>query len=153
MACRSVIRSNSLSGLAYSRQVVTPIFLDTNVAIALRDGAEPTRALIGELDQIPVISIITRIELENGVNRETMGVSRRRHLLERFLETISVEMFTPADIRAYGDIVHDLGYSRRQTLDRLIAAQVLSRDALLITRNGADFRKIDGLRLEIWPSP
>ncbi len=133
--------------------MATPVFIDTNVAIALRDGDEPTRALIGGLDQVPVISIITRIELENGVNREPGGVSPRRHLLERLLETISVEMFTPADIRAYGDIVYDLGYNRRQTLDRLIAAQVISRDALLITRNGADFRKIDGLRLEIWPSP
>lgn len=130
-----------------------PIFIDTNVAIALRDGDEPTRALIGALDRVPVISIVSRIELENGVNREPAGVSRRRLLLERLLETISVEMFTPADIRAYGDIVYDIGYGRRQTLDRLIAAQVLSRDAVLITRNGADFRKIEGLRLEIWPSP
>lgn len=133
--------------------MTTPVFIDTNIAIALRDGDAPTCALIGGLDQVPVISIITRIELENGVNRESGGVSTRRRLLERLLETISVELFAPADIRAYGDIVSDLGYSRRQTLDRLIAAQALSRDALLITRNGADFRKIEGLRLEIWPSP
>jgi tRNA(fMet)-specific endonuclease VapC len=129
------------------------IFIDTNIAIALRDGDADTRRRIGALDRVPVVSVISRIELENGVNREAGGVSRRRHLLERLLETIAVEMFTPADIRAYGDIVYNFGYSRRQTLDRLIAAQVLSRDAVLITRNGADFRKIDGLRLEIWSGP
>lgn len=129
------------------------IFIDTNIAIALRDGEADTRQRIGRLDRVPVISVMTRIELENGVNREPAGVSRRRRLLERLLDTIAVEMFTPADIRAYGDIVYNFGYSRRQTLDRLIAAQVLSRDAVLITRNGADFRKIEGLRLQIWESP
>jgi predicted nucleic acid-binding protein len=119
----------------------------------LRDVDPDTRQRLGQLDRVPVISIITRIELENGVNREPAGVNRRRHLLDRLLETIAVEMFTPADVRAYGEIVYEQGFVRRLTLDRLIAAQALSRDALLITRNGADFRNIRGLRLEIWPSP
>jgi len=132
--------------------VVNPVFIDTNIAIALRDGDKATSALIGQLGQVPVISVITRIELENGVNKEPGMAARRRRLLDRFLETISVEMFTPADIRAYGEIVYEFGYSRRLTLDRLIAAQVLSRDAVLITRNGADFRKIDDLRLDVWAS-
>jgi tRNA(fMet)-specific endonuclease VapC len=128
------------------------IFIDTNIAIALRDGDPATREGIGALDIIPVVSVVTRIELENGVNKEPAVAARRRALLDRFLETICVEMFTPADIRAYGEIVYEFGYSRRLTLDRLIAAQVLSRDAVLITRNGADFRKIDGLRLDVWAS-
>lgn len=36
------------------------------------------------------------------------------------------------------------------TLDRLIAAQAIARDATLITRNGKDFRRIEGLRLVEW---
>jgi predicted nucleic acid-binding protein len=40
---------------------------------------------------------------------------------------------------------------RRTTLDRLIAAQAISRHARLITRNRRDFDRIDGLRLEVWP--
>jgi tRNA(fMet)-specific endonuclease VapC len=44
------------------------------------------------------------------------------------------------------------GRDRRATLDRLIAAQAISRDARLITRNRRDFAKIDGLRLEAWPA-
>lgn len=126
------------------------VFIDTDIAIALRDVDMETHERIAALGQAPSISVVTRIELENGVNQEPAGVGRRRRLLDRLLETLAVEMFTPADIRAYGEIVHDLGYSRRQTLDRLIAAQVLSRDALLITRNGADFRNIRGLKLEVW---
>ena len=129
------------------------IFIDTNIAIALRDVDPETHRLVGALGSVPVISIVTRIELENGVNREPAGVNLRRRLLDRFLGTIAVEMFTHADVRVYGEIVYKLGYSRPLTLDRLIAAQALARDARLITCNGADFRKIPGLRLEVWPSP
>ena len=126
------------------------IFIDTDVAIALRDADPTTLRLIDELPELPVISMITRIELENGVNSEP-GLERlRRRLLDRFLQTISVEMFTHADILAYGAIVHNLGHDRRTTLDRLIAAQAIARDATLITRNGRDFRRIEGVKLEEW---
>jgi tRNA(fMet)-specific endonuclease VapC len=129
------------------------IFIDTNVAIALRDVEPETLGLVQELDELPVISMITRIELENGVNAEPGLERHRRHLLDRLLETISVEMFTHADILAYGAIVYDLSYDRRLTLDRLIAAQAIARDATLITRNGKDFRKIEGLKLVEWETP
>ena len=126
------------------------IFIDTDVAIALRDADRATLRLIDELPELPVISMITRIELENGVNAEP-GLERlRRRLLDRFLETIAIEMFTHADILAYGAIVRALGYDRRTTLDRLIAAQAIARDATLITRNGRDFRKIEELKLVEW---
>lgn len=129
------------------------IFLDTNVAIALRDGHRDTQARVVELDQPLAISIMSRVELENGVNREPAGVSLRRRLLDRLLETIAVEMFTHADILAYGEIVYRYGHDRRLTLDRLIAAQAIARDAALITRNGKDFRSIGGLKLIEWETP
>ena len=126
------------------------IFIDTDVAIALRDADRATLRLIDELPELPVISMITRIELENGVNAEP-GLERlRRRLLDRILATIAVEMFTHADILAYGAIVYNLSYDRRTTLDRLIAAQAIARDATLITRNGRDFRRIEGLKLVEW---
>lgn len=126
------------------------IFIDTNVAIALRDAEPETLRRIAALTELPVISMITRIELENGVQAEPGIERQRRHLLDRLLETVAVEMFTHADILAYGRIVHALSFDRRLTLDRLIAAQVIARDATLITRNGKDFRKIAGLKLEEW---
>jgi predicted nucleic acid-binding protein len=128
------------------------IFIDSDVAIALRDNDRDTKSRLAELGRIPVISVVTRIELENGVNREPASASHRRRLLDRFLETIMVEMFTPADILAYGAMVYALGYDRRTTLDRLIAAQAISRGARLITRNRRDFDRIEGLRLEVWPT-
>lgn len=127
------------------------IFIDTDVAIALRDNHPDTQRRITELRDAVAISIMTRIELENGVNREPAGVNLRRRLLDRFLETIAIQMFTPADILAYGAIVYNYIYDRRLTIDRLIAAQAISRDCRLITRNGRDFRKIEALKLEVWP--
>ena len=129
------------------------IFIDTNVAIALRDTERKTREAIEGLPEIPVMSVITRIELENGVNAEPGLARHRRRLLDRLLQTVGVEMFAHADILAYGEIVHDHGYDRRLTLDRLIAAQALARDATLVTRNGRDFRKIEGLKLVEWETP
>ncbi len=49
--------------------------------------------------------------------------------------------------------IYGLSYDRRTTLDRLIAAQAIARDATLITRNGKDFRKIEGLKLIEWETP
>ena len=131
------------------------IFIDTDVAIALRDAHPATLRLIDELPDLPVISMITRIELENGVNADPSHAALRRRLLDRFLQTIAIQMFTEADILAYGRIVsasaHPEPVEGRTTLDRLIAAQAITRDATLITRNGEDFRRIDGLKLEEWP--
>ena len=74
----------------------------------------------------------------------------RNQLLNEFLETYAVEMFTHADILAYGAIIYNLSYDRRTTLDRLIAAQAIARNASLITRNGRDFRRIEDLKLIEW---
>ena len=130
------------------------IFIDTDVAIALRDVDPDTHRRIAELDERPVLGMITRIELENGVNREPAGTNRRRRLLDEMLEDLTVVMFTHADILAYGAIVsasaHPEPVEGRTTLDRLIAAQAIARDATLITRNGRDFRRIEGLKLEEW---
>ena len=130
------------------------IFIDTDVAIALRDADPTTLRLIDELPELPVIAMITRIELENGVNVDPVHAPLRRKLLDRFLETIAVEMYTHADILAYGAIVsaaaHPEPVEGRTTLDRLIAAQAIARDATLITRNGKDFRRIEELKLVEW---
>jgi tRNA(fMet)-specific endonuclease VapC len=129
------------------------IFIDTNIAIALRDVHRATHRQVSALPEIPVLSMITRIELENGVNAAPDIERHRRRLLDILLETYSVEMFTHADILAYGQIIYDLSYDRRLTLDRLIAAQAVARDAALITRNSKDFRKIKGLKLIEWETP
>lgn len=126
------------------------ILIDTNICIAMRDLDAATWERVRALDEEPVMSMITRIELENGANAE-MGLERsRRALLEELLEVVPVEMFTHADILSYREIVYNVGFDRQRTLDRLIAAQAITRDARLVTRNGKDFRRIEGLKLMEW---
>ncbi len=126
------------------------IFIDTDIAIAFRDGDQATRDLVLALNVKPVLAMITRIELEAGVYRSLPGdVALRRAAVDRLLRAFAVVGFTEADVQAYGAIVAQQGHARG--LDRLIAAQAITRNATLITRNGKDFRRIEGLRLEIWP--
>ena len=129
------------------------IFIDTNICIALRDIDDDTWRRARALPEAPVMSMITRIELENGANAKPGLENQRRQLLEQLLGIVPVEMFTQADILSYGAIVYTLGFDRQRTLDRLIAAQAITRDSTLVTRNGKDFRRIDGLKLEAWDTP
>ena len=129
------------------------IIIDTNICIALRDLDAATWERVRALPEEPVMSMVTRIELENGAHAEPGVENLRRRLLEELLEIVPIEMYTHADILAYRNIVYDLSYDRWRTLDRLIAAQAIARDASLITRNGKDFRRIDGLRLIEWDTP
>ena len=149
MACRRANRSSLPIGPAFD-----VIFIDTDVAIAFRDGDRSTRERVLTLEEKPALSMMTRIELENGVHRGGKAdAAVRRALLDRILRTFPVEAFTEADVLAYGVIIDALGHDRARTIDRLIAAQAISRDATLITRNGKDFRSIELLRLEVWQVP
>jgi len=51
---------------------------------------------------------------------------------------------------AYRQIVEVVGYSRRELLDRMIAAQALVRRATLVTLKASDFRHVPGLELLSW---
>lgn len=95
-----------------------------------------------------VISVVTLIELEGGVDEADVGLRRDR--LAVVLRPMQVLAFTEAETVAYGAIVRQLGYSRRKVLDRMIAAQAIVADAKLVTTNGADFRSISGLKLLEW---
>lgn len=50
----------------------------------------------------------------------------------------------------YGTIVTQNGFSRSRIIDRMIAATALVHGLTLITTNGPDFSKIDGLNLLVW---
>ena len=54
------------------------------------------------LGKFPVISMFTRIVIENGVKLEPGLTNLWRALLDRVLDSLRTEMFTAADIYAYG---------------------------------------------------
>ncbi len=126
------------------------IFLDTNVAIDLRDNPAAIGPRVAAITLSPVISLVTRIELESGVERDQALAPIRRALLTVMLRETEVIMLTLDDVAAYGRLIAILGFDRHRILDRLIAAQCLTRNARLVTRNPADFAGIDGLHLIHW---
>lgn len=127
--------------------------IDTDVAIHLRDKSPEITDRISALPSSPAISIITRVELEGGVFRVPALAATRRARLASMLATLPCLTFDGPAAEAYGRLVGILGYSRPRLLDRMIAAQAIVAGATLITINGADFKGIPGLDLEIWPSP
>ena len=124
--------------------------LDTDIAIHLRDGDPDIAAKVETLDDAVMISIITRVELEGGVYRDEVNRQVRRARLDALLAAVSVLAFDEASADAYAAIVAHAGYSRRKSLDRMIAAQALVHHASLVTRNAGDYADIPGLPLVAW---
>lgn len=127
--------------------------IDTNVAIYLRDGNPSIIARLDRLSARPAISILTQIELEGGVYKRPELTERRRAAVDRMLASIKVHDFNAAAASAYRDILAAQGYARSRVTDRMIGATAIVHGLTLITINGADFRDIPGLSLEIWPNP
>jgi tRNA(fMet)-specific endonuclease VapC len=130
-----------------------PHFIDTNVAIHLRDGDRYVRSQLDSLGDEILLSIISRVELEGGVYQDPTQTAARRARLDLMLTSMPVVPFDGDDAAAYGGIVSTTGYSRRKVLDRMIAAQAIRVRAPLITLNGGDFRGIPSLRLVEWQMP
>jgi tRNA(fMet)-specific endonuclease VapC len=126
--------------------------IDTNIAVHLLDGDPTVSARVHELPVAPVISVLTRVELEGGVYRDPEEAAVLRPRLDLILEGLDILPFTGVEAEIYGRIVEGSGYSRAKVIDRMIAATAIAADATLITLNSRDFRNIAGLRLEDWSS-
>lgn len=124
--------------------------LDTNVAIHLRDGQSNTTERVRNLTAQPLISTLTRVELEGGVYRNPAESALLRLRLDLLLANITELPFTSAEAAEYGRIVQQCGFSRAKLVDRMIAASALVAHAKLATLNPRDFRDIPGLDLEDW---
>ncbi len=72
--------------------------------------------------------------------------------MKEFLEIFPVLDFSHTAAREYGDIRADLerkGVSIGP-LDLLIAAHARSLDATLVTANAGEFKRVKGLKVQIW---
>jgi predicted nucleic acid-binding protein len=123
-----------------------PLLLDTSVAIPIRDGDPELRRRIAATQERLILSIVTVVELEGGIEKD----DARRAGLDLLTRALEVRPFGAPEARAYGSIVTACGYSRRKVLDRMIAAQALVLDIPLLTLNGVDVREVPGLRLIEW---
>lgn len=127
--------------------------VDTDVAIFFRDRQPDILKAISALEELPLLSVISQVELEGGVHARPEAAQRRRRALDALLARLTVLPFDAEAAASYGRIVEVAGFSRRKVADRMVAATALAHGLTLITMNGSDFSDIPGLSLTIWASP
>ena len=125
--------------------------LNTNMCISLMKNQPEQVArrfaecLVGDV----VMSAITYAELEYGA-AVSADPAREQANLAALTEDIPVVAFDAAAGVAYGPIRLATRESKRDHLDKLIAAHAVSLGVTLVTNNVSDFSKYPGLRTENW---
>ena len=101
--------------------------------------------------QVISVSIIVVHELFQGVQESGSG-SRSKKLLDRFLKTLEVIPFRVADAEESAQITRSLIKQGKPigNLDTFIAAQAISANATLVTRNLKHFSRIPNLNVTDW---
>jgi tRNA(fMet)-specific endonuclease VapC len=128
--------------------------LDTNMCIYLMKiqpesvARRFAQCFVGDV----VMSAITYAELEFGV-RASADPDRERANLAALVEDIPVTAFGVQAGMAYGPIRMATRESKKDHLDKLIAAHALSLKVRLVTNNERDFAKYPGVITENWLAP
>jgi tRNA(fMet)-specific endonuclease VapC len=126
--------------------------LDTNICIYLMRRQPPE--VVERLSRLTrgdvVMSCVTLAELEFGVALHGAARPEFGPLLAELVQWIPALPFDAAASRAYGVLRAAVPGRDRNALDRLIAAQTISLNAVLVTNNIGDFKDYPGLRLENW---
>jgi predicted nucleic acid-binding protein len=121
--------------------------LDTDVSIDWLSGATPPATQSQLLASGIAISVITLMELLEGVRNE--GATRIS--LDTFLEGTAVHSIDPPTAQIAASIRRRLRQRRvnvgHRALDILIAATAIEHELTLVTRNARHFDDIEGLAL------
>lgn len=123
--------------------------LDTNVCIDFLLGRSQRLAeRVGQAFGTLALSAITAAELRVGsrMSSDPDGDARR---IDSFVAALPVIAFDEAATATYAQVVRAVGV-RRKSFDRLIGAQAVASQRILVTRNAADFADIPGLQVEDW---
>jgi tRNA(fMet)-specific endonuclease VapC len=124
--------------------------LDSNIVIALMAGNPIVRSRIvaQKPGSIFVSSIVLHELMFGAFNSQRVETNLER--LERL--AFPLLLFDEADARATGEVraaLKRLG-TPIGTLDVLIAGQALARDLTVVTANGREFERVQGLAIEDW---
>jgi tRNA(fMet)-specific endonuclease VapC len=125
--------------------------LDTNMCIYLMKNQPEqvarrfAQCFVGDV----VMSAITYAELEYGV-AVSSDPERDHANLTALVTDIPIAPFDAAAGMAYGPIRLATRDSKRDHLDKLIAAHAVSLGVTLVTNNTRDFAKYPGLGIENW---
>lgn len=127
--------------------------LDTNMCIYLMKNQPSevarrfTQCFVGDV----LMSAITFAELQYGV-AVSQNPDNELINLSALIEDIEVAPFDQAAGFAYGPIRTATRDSKKDHLDKLIAAHAVALGVVLITNNQKDFVKYSGLITENWLS-
>lgn len=135
--------------------MATRYLLDTNILSDLLKNPQGrvARKIVSlparERDSLAT-SIIVAAELRYGVARS--GSASLAHRVDQLLDAIDVLPLEPQADQHYGRIRSELEKSGTPigANDLLIAAQALAIEAVLITDNVREFRRVTGLPIENW---
>lgn len=125
--------------------------LDTNMCIYLMKNQPESVAkrfaqcYVGDV----VMSAITFAELEYGV-AVSANPKRERKNLASLTEDIPVIPFDGAAGTAYGPIRLATRDSKKDAMDKLIAAHAVALNVAIVTNNGKDFAKYPDVIIENW---
>jgi tRNA(fMet)-specific endonuclease VapC len=132
--------------------------LDTDIVSLFQHDhpAVVANVQIHPLDELAITVLTVEEQLSGWYNElrkarkpaRLAAVYLRMALTVRFLGRLPILSFTEPAIERYEEL-------KRQNLkvkktDLRIAAIVIEQDAVLVTRNSRDFRRIPGLRIEDW---
>jgi tRNA(fMet)-specific endonuclease VapC len=128
--------------------------LDTDTCVyALKQHPAVLKNLLAESREDIAVSVITEAELRTAAAKSTSGAKILQRI-ENFLRPLGILEFTSHDAVSYSQIRAKLELAGTPIgpLDRLIAAQAVSRKLTLVSNNETEFSRVAGLRLENWSS-
>jgi tRNA(fMet)-specific endonuclease VapC len=132
---------------------VTRYLLDTNICIALirHRNTNVLKRLSTCAPGEAGISVITLAELEFGAEKSARP-AQNRIALAAFCAPLEIFPYGESAASAYGAVRAKLESEGQPIgpLDTLIAAHGLSLDAIVVTNNEREFRRITDLNVENW---
>lgn len=127
--------------------------LDSNVCIAFLNGTDANlrTRLTSENPEEVVLCSTVKAELLYGA-RNSAHVARNLARLTEFFAPFESLSFDDDAAEIYGLVRAQLRREGRPIggNDLIIAATALAADVTLVTRNQEEFRRVPGLRVEVW---
>lgn len=127
--------------------------LDTDTCIRFLRGETSVMAKVcsRSCDEV-IVSIPTIYELEVGLAKATINVQRKRQTFDKMLELLTVANFGLREVKEAARIRAELEKKGTPigSIDYLIAGIALSHRWMLVTGNTKEFKRVKGLKIEMW---
>jgi len=127
--------------------------LDTNIcSYIIRNAPVGVKNKLKQVEENHELALSSIVVSELFYGAYKKGSERLIKLIENFIESFVIYDFDKKAAEIYGKIRTELEKSGNVigAYDLQIAAHALSLDAVLVTNNEREFKRIKGLRIENW---